>query len=57
MFVDDLKLTPNKLWMFNLTLIMVFISKMVAVALLLGWDQDVRRGGRDPVPEEQLRPQ
>lgn len=30
---------------------------MVAVALLLGRDQDVRRGGRDPVPEEQLRPQ
>lgn len=30
---------------------------MVAVALLLGRDQDVRLGGGDPVPEEQLRPQ
>jgi len=29
---------------------------MVAAALLLGGDQDVRLGGRGPVPEEQLRP-
>lgn len=27
---------------------------MVAAALLLGWDQAVRPGGRQPVPEEQL---
>lgn len=40
-----------------LTLFTVLISKMVAVALLLGRDQDVRLGGRDPEPEEQLRPQ
>ena len=30
---------------------------MVAASLLLGRDQDVRRGGRDPLPEEQLRPE
>lgn len=30
---------------------------MVAAALLLGGHQDVRLGGRDPEPEEQLRPQ
>lgn len=30
---------------------------MVAVTLLLGRDQDVRLGGWDSVPEEQLCPQ
>lgn len=34
-----------------------FFCKVVAAALLLGGDQDVRLGGWDPLPEEQLRPQ
>lgn len=46
-----------KIQFHSLTLITAFTSKMVAVALLLGRDQDVRLGGWDPVPEEQLRPQ
>lgn len=36
---------------------MGFYLQMVAVALLLGRNKDVRRGGWDPLPEEQLSPE
>lgn len=34
---------------------LIHLLQVVAAALLLGWHQDVRPCGRDPLPEEQLR--